>query len=772
MKRLRKRTILCNLAAVAWLAAASVSAAQDASARTIAAIEVTGLTQTTRVFVDDLIGVRPGQPYDAAVLDQAVTRLLRTGRFLTATYTTESEAEGIRVIFDLRERTVVTSVRFQGNARFRGSQLEDVVDVKVGQPIDWFAVRDGRDAVVNKYQEEGFGDVGVNFDRDLLQETGELVYTIEEGPRVRIREILFEGNTTFEAKELKRKIETKAKFWFIRAGTFEQDQVDADIARLQNFYRDVGFLDARVSYRREASEEPGDLRLVFVIVEGTRYAIEDIQFVGNTVFPTEELRELIGSRVDATVNRPQIDNDVSTIRSRYWELGYIDVLVRAVRVFSDSPGLVRLTFEIEEGGQFRVGRIVVRGNTRTKDKVVRRELNLYPPDDLLDLNEAREAEKRLLQTQIFGSARVLPVGDEPDVRDIVVDVTEAEKSGDFIFGVGVTSNSGLVGTISLDLRNFDIFDPPRTLAELYKFRSFYGAGQHVRIEGQPGTEVSRFRIDFTEPYLFDKPIRFDTGFYLFQRERDDYDEQRVGFNISIGKRFERGRLRGWSGELALRLESINIDDIDVFASDELREDEGSSFLTSLKASLVRDRTDNRFLPTTGDRLSVSYEQTGFLGGDYTFGKVRTGYTWFKTLREDALNRKSVLALNADGGAIVGDAPVVERFFAGGTGSIRGFEFRGIGERDGIADTNIGGDYLLLLGAEYSFPLIGENVRGHVFLDTGTAGAGQYRAAIGAGIRLTLDVFGPLPIELNLAAPISRDADDDEQVFSFSIGRIF
>ncbi|MEK7756164.1 MAG: BamA/TamA family outer membrane protein, partial [Planctomycetota bacterium] len=125
-----------------------------------------------------------------------------------------------------------------------------------------------------------------------------------------------------------------------------------------------------------------------------------------------------------------------------------------------------------------------------------------------------------------------------------------------------------------------------------------------------------------------------------------------------------------------------------------------------------------------------------------------------------------------GGAIVGDAPVFERFYAGGTGSIRGFEFRGIGERDGLDDNNIGGDYLLLMGAEYSYPLYGENLRGHVFLDTGTAGAGAYRAAVGTGVRLTINLFGPLPLEFNLAMPVAKGDGDDEQVFSFLVGGIF
>ena len=755
-----------------WLAWPAVLAAQEEAPRAISAVEFTGLVQTSRVLVDGLAGVRVGDPLDSQALDAAVARVLGTGRFLSAAYKLDERDDGVGVTFELHERPILSAIRFEGNTKFRDGKLKKDVSLEVGDPVDWFAVRDGRDAIVSRYREAGYGEVVVSFERELLEDTGELVYRIEEGPQVRVRQIIFEGNTAFKDRTLKRQIETKTAWWILRKGTFDEDRVESDVARLQNYYRDEGFLDAQVSYRREAGESPGDLRLVFTIVEGTPYAIEDIRFRGNAVYPPEELIGLIASRAGETVKRRQVDVDARLIRSRYWELGYIYATVQPIRVFSETPGFVRITMEIEEGEQYRVGRVVVRGNARTKDKVVRRALNLYPPDDLFDLNEAKEAERRLLDTRIFSSARVLPVGNEPEVRDVVIDVEEAEKSGDFLFGAGVTSNSGLVGTVVLDLKNFDLFDWPRSWGELFRFRSFFGAGQHLRLELQPGTDVSRFRVDFTEPYLFDRPIRFDTSLFLFERGRDGYDEERVGGTVSIGKRFERGWLRGWSGELALRVENVTVGDVDLFAAREIRDDEGSSFLTSLKMTMVSDRTDNRFLPTTGDRFRISYEQFGLLGGEHTFGKLTAGYRWYKTLRTDLLERKTVLMLSAEGGAIIGDAPIFERFYAGGTGSIRGFEFRGVGERNGIDDNNIGGDYLILVGAEYGFPLYGDNIRGHVFVDSGTAGSGTLRAALGVGVRLTLDVFGPLPLELNLAVPASSDSDDDEQIFSFVVGRLF
>jgi outer membrane protein insertion porin family len=749
---------------------ASMSSAQAPEVK-IHAIECMGLRTTSPAYVLDLARVQVGDPYDAAKLEECITRLLRSRRFLSARFSVSEVPEGMAVTFHLRERPVVTAIRFEGLSKFRPGQLKAVVDVKIGDAADGYAVRDGRDAIVAKYREAGYGQAVVTYDEALLEESGELVYRIQEGPRIRVTEISFEGRTAFSERLLKKQIETKTAIWIFRTGAFDADRAETDAGRLQSFYRDEGFLDARVMQRHEALDDGQSLRVLFQIEEGTRYTIEDVRFRGNALFSSEELGAPLRSQVGRPVRQEDLDFDSRAIQTRYGELGFIYATVRTIRVFSDTVGQVLITFEIREDAQYRVGRVTVRGNAHTKDKVVRRALNLYPPDDLFNLTEAQEAEKRLVETRVFSSARVTPVGDEPGIRDVVIDVTESERAGDLLFGIGVTSNSGIIGSIVLDLLNFDLYDLPRSWSEFRRFRSFTGAGQRMRIELQPGTELSRFGIDFTEPYLFDHPIRFDQGFFLFQRDRDGYEEERIGTSTSIGKRFERGRLRGWSGELALRIENVTVADVDLLASNEIRDDEGNNFVTGLKGTVVRDRTDNRLVPTTGDRFRTSYEQIGALGGDHVFGRFLSSYYWYHTMYTDPRERKHVLQLRTEGGVIAGDAPVFERFYAGGTGSLRGFEFRGVGPRDGLERNNVGGNSLILVGTEYSFPVFEDNLRGLVFVDSGTVEMGPWRASIGVGIRLTLSLFGPLPIELAVGFPFAKDDEDEEQVFSFIIGNL-
>ena len=441
----------------------------------------------------------------------------------------------------------------------------------------------------------------------------------------------------------------------------------------------------------------------------------------------------------------------------------------------EQPGYVVLNFEIEEGALIHIGHIAVRGNQNTKDKVARRELRFFP-GEVFNTTKIKEARQRLIETRLFEEATTItPVGDEPGVRDVLVEVREAQSTF-FLVGVGVTSDAGVLGNLTLENRNFDIGDWPRDFGELFTFRSFRGAGQTARLELEPGTELTRFRLQFHEPYLLDQPLSLGTSLYLFQRGRDAYTEQRMGTNVSFGRRFQEGPLAGWAGEVALRNEWIRIFDIDDprwARADEVLEASGTNYLISVKGTILRDRTDSRFFPTRGDRLRFSWEQAS---GDFNFAKALASYTWHKTLRTDMFERKSVLSMHADTGYIFGDAPLFERFYAGGIGSMRGFDYRGVSPRGGFGDDRVGGDFMILTGAEYSFPVWGKTLRGVVFADMGTVEEDfeitEWRASLGVGARILVRFFGPVPLAFDFGVPIAKGGEDDTRIFSFSFGASF
>ena len=715
-----------------------------------------------------------GQPYNHSQVQEDVRSLHQTGKFDNVYATRRLDGDQVIVTFHVTEKPEVETVEFVGNQKFKAKDLHEDVELAPGSPLDRFAVNRGRDNIERRYKEAGYYYVAVTVDEEALKTERRVVYEIVEGPRVRVRKILFEGNDSYPARRLKKEVKTKTYIWIFRTGEFDEERAQRDAADLRNFYRNEGYLDAEASYRLETSEDRRDLILIFVINEGVRYYVETIKAEGNTVWDDDLILLPLKIQPGSPYINEWVKADIKRLETEYGRVGYINAKCTPEWVYSEAKGQIQVTLRINEGKQYRVGRIVVRGNERTQDKVVRRELRFYP-EELYDTTKTERAEQRLRETRLFSEASITPVGDADDVRDALVQVTETETTT-FLIGVGVTSNSGVVGSLSVENRNFDLFDVPRSAGEFFRGRSFKGAGQVLRLQFEPGTEFTRLRLDFREPYLLDQPISFGQGFYLFTRGRDAYSEQRIGSVTSFGHRFQKGLLRGWAGEVAFRVEGVDIDSIDFDDAQEIRAMEGNHLLTSIKGTLVRDTTDSRFLPTQGSRFSVSYEQAGAMGGDYDFGRLIATHAWHKTLRTDVLDRKSVLTLHGRLGQIFGDAPVFERFFGGGIGSVRGFEFRGISPRAGIHDDRVGGDFMFVTGGEYNFPIYGKVLRGVAFTDMGTVeedfGLSAWRVSVGFGARVIVKWFGPIPMAFDLSFPVVRDDDDDEQYFQFSFGTTF
>ena len=753
---------------------APAAPASPEEGRPIREIRIEGNQLVSEESIRTTLKSKVGEPYTDKQVQEDVRALLQTGKFAAVHATRQLAGDEVVVTFHVAEKPEIESVEFTGNKKFKAKDLYGDVDLAPGSPLDRFAVNRGRDNIERRYKEAGYYYAKVTVDEEALKNERRVIYQIVEGPRVRVRKILFEGNVSYPARRLQREIKTKEYVWIFRTGEFDQERAERDVADLRNFYRNEGYLDAQVSYRLETSEDRRDLNLIFVIDEGIRYYVESIRVEGHTVFDTDAILVPLKLQPGSPYINEWVKADTKYIETEYGRIGYIDARCTPEWVYSDTKGQIRVTLKIKEGGQYRIGRIVVRGNERTQDKVVRRELRFYP-EELYDTTKTKAAEQRLLETRLFNEATITPVGDAEGVRDVLVKVEETETTT-FLLGVGVTSNDGVIGSLSIENRNFDIADWPRTPGEFFRGRAFKGAGQVMRLQFEPGTELTRLRLDFREPYLFDQPVSFGWGFYLFTRGRDAYDEQRIGTQISFGKRFEKGLLRGWAGEVAFRLEGVDIGGVDWDDAQEIRAMEGDHLLTSIKGTLVRDTTDSRFMPTQGSRFTVSWEQVGAMGGDYSFGRLVVSDAWYKTLRTDVMDRKSVLTLHGRIGQIFGDAPVFERFFGGGIGSIRGYEFRGVSPRAGLHDDRVGGDFMFVTGAEYSFPVYGKTLRGVAFTDMGTVerdfGIHTWRIAVGLGARVIVKWFGPVPMSFDFSVPITKDDEDDTQVFQFSFGTTF
>lgn len=737
-------------------------------------LTVSGLERIDESYIRNQMRTRAGQAYSADQVQRDVGRLLRTGRFLDIKAEPSLVAGQINLNIRVVEKSEVAALEFDGAKKFKRKELLEALSFGVGDPLDLYEVRQGREAIERLYHEKGYAYAEITIDEEALK-SQRVVYNITENQRVRIRSIQVEGNTTYDDRELRAQISSNTWFPIFRKGDFDPEKAQRDAVTIQNYYRDRGFLDAEVAYETEYQDAARErLTLLFRVNEGVRYKIREIRVEGNQVFTTDEILGAMALQAgpDQFYNAITLKSDVEKVETKYGSVGYIEARAASAWVYATEPEQVVITITVSEGGLFRVGWIEVNGNFRTKEKTVRRELR-FIPEEIYDVTRLRDAEKRLKSTGLFSEARIEPVGTGPDVRDAIVSVTENPKTNQFIAGVGASSDNGFTGNIVLENTNFDIFDRPRSWDEFFRGRSFRGAGQTMRIQFEPGTEFTRFRIDFREPYFLNKPIGFNATAFGLDRGRNGYRERRLGGGISFDKKFEEGLLKSWLGEVAFNLQEVWVLERVGFAAKDIRDTEGANFEPSVKFTLVHDTTDSRMDPSRGHRFQIGYEQ---FYGDHFFGRFLTEAVQHFTVAVDEQDRKSVVSLRASMGQLLGDSPVYERFYAGGIGSFRGFDFRGISPRDGLRNNRIGGDFQILTGAEYSFPIWGKAVRGVAFTDMGTVerdfGITSWRASVGAGVRLTLDILGGIPMEFDLAYPIASRKEDDVRYFSFFVGLPF
>ena len=494
------------------------------------------------------------------------------------------------------------------------------------------------------------------------------------------------------------------------------------------------------------------------------------------VIAARRMGEILGGKGRVIVIKYVQNHDSTTNR----ENGFIDMRIEENIKFV-SGDKVNLEMFISEGERFRIGQINITGNEETQDKVVRHVLDEYDfkPGQWYNADIARGDGngylERLIQRSVLTEAAIItPTGVTPGQRDAQVSIVEGQ-TGSVMLGAGVGSDSGVIGQLVFDQRNFDIHDLPENFGEFITGKAFKGAGQALRIAFQPGTDVSQYSISFTEPYLNDKPVSLDVIGSSYERWQESYDEKRTKGYVGFEKR-EKNR---WRKSIGFRVENVEVDDIDPNAPQEIKDVAGNNLLAGVKVGFGRDLTDDKFMPSAGYSFNVSYEQ---VDGDHSFGIARGVHRGYKTLYEDLSERKTVLATKLLGAAIVGDAPAFEKFYGGGTGlyGIRGFDYRGVSPRG--LQTNvmnaerkdpIGSDWIFIASAEVVVPLVSDNFGALFFVDSGMVETGGYRAAIGTGIQILLPQwFGPIPMRFELSAPFMKDDSDDEQVFSFSVGRLF
>ncbi|WP_432798647.1 outer membrane protein assembly factor BamA [Poriferisphaera sp. WC338] len=760
------------------LLAGSTVAAQgiEPEHRPIADISVSGLRMVPEQLVLNQVRSAVGRPYNSRTVTADIRRINNLGRFSYVAADVKPNDDGsVNLIFNVTEQPLLADVQIVGNKALSDGELLNLVRLRAGDPADEYLIERGQRQIMDAYEAAGYFVAQVSIDRELLADSGILIYQVREGPHVRIRGFRFEGNTIFPDKQLRNEIKSKIYFPIFRKGELNRQQLQIDAAAIRDFYRDNGYLDADAAPRISLSPDERDAVVVFIIKEGPQYLVSEINVEGVDLFTKQQILENIELVPGDIYTQKRNKDSAEVLRNMYGKLGYLETQVSVQPIFHEDQPRVDVSIGILEGQAYTVGKVIVTGNDTTKSKVVLRQVYGMKPGYPFDRTGFDETQKRLRASPLFSDGTVTILGDRQEtIRDVLVEVKEGD-TGSLGFGAGVTSDSGVIGSVNLIQRNFDITDTPDSLGEFFSGRAFKGAGQYFSIDLQPGNETQRYAASFREPYFFETDYFFDSTAFYFSRVREDWDEARAGGNIGIGQRF--GDV--WSAQAILRAEDVEITGVDVNAPVDVFDVEGSNLIDSIGVRLQRRTTNSIIFPTRGTNFDLTVEQFGILG-DFEFTRIRAKYNAFWTVDEDFLGRKTVVSLRTDIGNIFGSAPTFERFYAGGFRSFRGFEFRGVGPR-GVPDNSttgepgedpVGGNFMWLVSLQYEVPIWDRYLRGVVFTDQGTvqetAGLDQWRVAVGAGVRFQVPFLSQAPFAVDFGIPLVKQDGDQTQLIAFDI----
>ncbi|MFN0011313.1 MAG: outer membrane protein assembly factor BamA [Phycisphaerales bacterium] len=768
--------------------------------RLIREVKFIGLSVEDEALIRNQVRSAAGRPLSQQTVQEDIARCTRLGRFKDISARIQPfEDQTVLLTFEFAATPIIADVQVVGNRQISDGELRGEVSILAGTPVDRFQLDRTLRRIEDLYRKKGYYQAQVTIDQEELDKQGIVLFRIREGERLKVRVIQFEGNTSFPSGQIRPEIKTEEADWFT-SGTLDDNLLDQDVATIVKFYRDRGHLDVRADRQVRPSPDGKEAILTFLIDEGPVYTLRSARAVldtGNvaeakppTVLTPAQIGTLLPIKPGDTYSVARVTAAVDLIRDAYGQMGYVDASVAKAEVRDPNSPQVDLLLIIREGTPTKTGLVVIKGNDLTQEKIIRRQVRVLP-DRPLDTTAVRDTEELLEATNLFAGPREgrpaprvtiqNPDPANPGYRDVLIEVDE-KNTGSLGFGAAVSSDSGVIGQITLTQRNFDLYDTPDSFGEFFTGKAFRGAGQIFNIALQPGTETSNYSIGLTEPSLFGSEYTLGGALSYRQRQFDEYDEDRLAATSSIGRVFGQR----WSGNVSVRAEAIDIYDVAPFAADDIKQFSGESTLSGVGVRLTRSTLNSRVRPTGGTRFDVSAEWIGALSGDYDFTKLGASHQVYLTLNEDYLGRKTTLTFKTEAFYIpqdVSDVPVFERYYLGGR-SFRGFAFRGVSPR-GLFDDDlnpatpsvpgqdpVGGTWAFFFGPEVEFPLVQKIISVVAFMDTGTVtneiGFDQYRVSVGGGVRLYLPQLGPAPLAFDFGFPIAKQDGDDERLFSFAV----
>lgn len=722
--------------------------------QTVADVVVEGNRRIEADAIKRIIRISPGDVYQAQDVSRDLKAIYEMGYFDDIRVESEEGPEGRTLIFKVKEKPTIRIIRFKGNDVFDEDELMENLSISTGAILNIFKLEQNVKRIETLYQEKNYHNAEVTYQiYPLENEQADLEFVIEEGSKTWIREITFEGNEAFSDKELKKAIQTSEKgllSWFTSSGDLNEEELQQDVERLTAFYNNHGYIQAKVSDPTMESREDG-IAVSFKVDEGPRFRVGSVDITGDI----EPDRETVLGKIDISgeefYNREVVRNDVLALSDLYSDQGYAYAEIVPQTQLQPDEQRVDIRYEIDKGKLVHFERIIIEGNTRTRDKVIRRELDVYE-QELYSGVRLKEGIRNLHQLDYFEEVKVNTEKGSTD-DSMILRVGVAEKpTGTFSFGGGYSNDESFFIVGSVNQRNL------------------FGRGQMLELRAQVGGRSTRFNLNFVEPWFLDTQLSAGINLYNWEHEYNDYTKDAWGSVV----KFSYPVFLNTRASLAYTFENATVKDIEEDAAETIQELEGENVTSSLRGGLRWDSRDHPFAPTEGSVHSISVEYAG-LGGDISFTKTLAETGWYFPLFWS-----TTAALHAEGGYVTegsdGFLPDYEKFYLGGSATMRGYDYQSIS----VTDENgaeIGGEKYIMFNFEYIFPLVKEaGVSGVIFTDLGNVyreddsiDLADLRQSVGLGFRW-LSPVGPIRVEYGYI--IDPREDDPSGGWVFGMGSLF
>lgn len=666
--------------------------------KVIASISITGNKLVEADAISRVVTSKPGEIVNPDTLSEDLALIYKMGFFDNVVINKKTLDRGVEIVFDVKEKPSVRNIKFKNNDVYEDKELFDVVDTTTGSILNVYKINNDVEKIKRLYTEKNYHNCTIAYEiLPLENEQADIVFTIEEGEKIKIEAITFDGNQFFEADDIKDVMQTKEKgFWSIitSSGDLKETELDNDVIRIESLYKNNGFIDVKVS-DAQISLLKDSITVSFKINEGQQYTTGAIDIEGDILTTKEELFALMKTKENDLYNRELIRQDLLTLSDLYSNQGYANVNIAPMITKDEKAKTVNLSFKIAKGELVYFNRIIITGNSKTRDKVIRREMAIQE-QGRFSMAGIQRSHRNLGVLEYFQDLDIKPVmTDKPNQRNLEVKVTE-KATGNFSFGGGFSSDDGPFGQVSVEERNL------------------FGRGQTLRATTRISGATSLYDIGFTEPWLMDMPISAGGDIYKFEREYDYYDRDSVGFTLKSGFR------QFW--DYTTVGAEYNFEKFDVSNVQPLYTSvtQGGYLTSSIKPFISYDSRDHYFLPTHGATHKFSVQYAGeFLGGEIDFTKVEVETGIFFPIFW-----KFTGALHAKGGYLEDQTkgnPDIdwERFYLGGINSIRGFDQYDINTTPVGSVIQQGGEKYIQFNAELIFPIQEDmGVAGVLFYDRG------------------------------------------------------